>query len=351
MIRYFLGIETSCDETGIGIFDAEQKLMLSNALFSQVKLHEEFGGVMPEISSRSHLEKIGIVLQQALDEANITLSDIGGIGVTNRPGLFGSLLVGICFAKGLSYSNNIPIMGINHNQGHIVAALLNQENQLRNDQNYPFLCLSVSGGHTSIFLVNSPTNFELLGETLDDAAGEAFDKVAKLLNLGYPGGPIIEKLAKTVENKDFFKYPRNKDRSSLNFSFSGIKTAVLYDLVKKGIYSKDFILQTQNLTPQIQGEVASSFQWAVTEILLNKINIAIKKFPNIKSIVLVGGVACNKFITEKLNLFCLQSGITFQSPPIKFCTDNGAMIALSTYFEYLSGKNFQSLEELDLIKI
>lgn len=346
--RYILGIETSCDETAVGIFDSLEKKILANILFSQINLHIPFGGVMPEISSRSHLEKIGLILTQALEMSKIQLADIGAIGVTTHPGLFGSLLVGVCFAKGIAYSNKIPIWGINHNHGHIVSSLLSKENFLREDVSYPFLCLSVSGGHTSMFLVKTPTIFELLGETLDDAAGEAFDKVAKMLNLSYPGGPIIEKLSASVENKDFFNYPRNKNIKDLNFSFSGLKTAVLYDLTKKGVYDKKLIFKPENLTPEIQAQVASSFQCAVTETLEKKIKIAVKLFPKIQNVVLVGGVSCNKFVVQRLSTTCKKLNKNFFSPPLSFCTDNGAMIALATYFEIINNKKPTPFSELDI---
>jgi len=346
-MRYYLGIESSCDETAVGIFDAKTNKILSNALFSQISLHKKFGGVMPEIASRSHLEKIGPIYQMALAEAGITIDQVSFIGVTTHPGLHGSLLVGVCFAKAIALAKNIPILSINHNHGHIVSALLNNDRTLRRDVEYPFLCLSVSGGHTSFYLVYSPTDFKLIGDTTDDAAGEAYDKVGKLLDLPYPGGPIIEKLAAIVNNQDFLKYPRCKNKNSLDFSFSGIKTAVLYSLVKLGMYDKNFQLISENVTEELRQQVASSFQVAVADIFEQKVTLAMKLYPEVKSLFLVGGVSCNKYIVSRLTAAAQKFNKPFFCPPREFCTDNGAMIAMATYFQAQAGVR-HSFEEIEL---
>src|SRR5436190_11210845 len=223
-----LGIETSCDETAAAVYHSTDGL-LSNALFSQIELHKNFGGVVPELASRSQLEKIAPIVEEALARADLTLDDIDTIAVTNMPGLPGSLLVGVCFAKALAYAKNKKLIGVNHLEGHIFSACI--ENVIPFDH----LCLTASGGHTSLYLVKNYGDYQLLGETQDDAAGEAFDKIAKLMNLSYPGGPIIEKLAQNVNFTDFYHYPRGKPHT-LQFSFSGLKTAILYDLIKKNAY-------------------------------------------------------------------------------------------------------------------
>lgn len=333
-----LGIETSCDETAAAIFCTERQKILSSRLFSQIDLHQVFGGVMPEIASRSHVEKIDLIVKNALDEAGIGLDDLDLIAVTNNPGLVGSLLIGICFAKGLAWARNKKIVGINHNQGHILSALLDDNGAVIEDFPFPHLSISLSGGHTSIFLVKDKNNYELVGQTIDDAAGEAMDKISKLLDLGYPGGPAIEKLAESVGFKDFFAYPRGKDRETLNFTFSGLKTAVLYHLVKLGVYDLKTGLCHEKATQEIKQQVASSLLVCIKDIILHKAGLALKKFPEIKAISMVGGVACNKFLTRELGIFCKTKQIKFFSPPRRFCTDNGAMIALAGAQKLESGQ-------------
>ena len=226
-----LAIESSCDDTGAAVYVTENKdnKMLSSVLYSQIKNHKKFGGVVPEIASRSHLEKIRSIVESALNNAQISLDNIDIIAVTHKPGLPGSLLVGLSFAKALAWSKGKKLIGVNHLEGHIFSACI------ENNIPFPFLCITASGGHTALYIVHDYGKFELLGQTLDDAAGEAFDKVSKLIGLEYPGGPIIEQLAKEVNFQDYFDYPRAMPHS-YNFSFSGLKTAVLYDLIKKGAY-------------------------------------------------------------------------------------------------------------------
>lgn len=323
-----LGIETSCDETAAAVFCTNTEQILSSYLFSQIDLHQEFGGVLPEVASRSHVEKIDMIVKIALDDAKITLDAIDLIAVTSHPGLVGSLLVGLCFAKGAAFAKHKKIVGINHNHGHILSAMLEQNGQMIKDFPFPHLSISLSGGHTSIFNVSDKNNYVLIGQTIDDAAGEAMDKISKLMGLGYPGGPIIEKLAEQENFTDFYKYPRGKDKTSLNFSFSGLKTAVLYHLVELGAFDLQKNTVTEKMTSEIKSRVASSLLVCIKDIVLTKADLAMNKFPEIKAVTMVGGVACNKFITCELKKFCTAKNKAFFSPPKKFCTDNAAMIAL-----------------------
>ncbi len=313
-----LGIETSCDETGAAVYH-EKEGLLSNTLFSQIDLHKQFGGVVPEVASRSQLEKINPIIQAALDLAHVTLDDINVVAVTNKPGLHGSLLVGLCFAKAVAWARNIKLIGVNHLEGHAFSAFL------EHDIPFPHLCITASGGHTSLYLVHGLGTYTVLGQTVDDAAGEAFDKVAKLLNLPYPGGPEIEKRAALVGFEDFFAYPRHNPRT-LDFSFSGLKTAVLYDLVKQGAYDmKNKTLLTDN--DELKNRVASSLLVSITDTFKHKLALALKEHPEVKALTFVGGVACNKYIREQLRQFGEQHGLPLYIPSPQFCTDNGAMVA------------------------
>jgi len=314
-----LAIETSCDETSAAVYQAN-KGILSNAIFSQIDLHQKYGGVMPEIASRSHLEKINIIVQKALDDANVTLDNIDIIAVVNRPGLAGSLLVGLCFAKTLAACKNKKLIGIDHLEAHIFSPFI--ENKVP----FPYLCLTASGGHTALYLVEDFGKYKTIGYTLDDAAGEAFDKVAKLIDLPYPGGPRIEELAQSVNFKDYFNYPRSKIKT-LNFSFSGLKTAVLYDLAKRGAYDlkrKLFLKPNDNT---FKAKVASSLLNAISDTFIKKLKDAHKKYPEVKGIAFAGGVACNKFIRSKIGLFCKNHNLQFFFPSPQYCTDNAAMVA------------------------
>ncbi|MDR3551092.1 MAG: tRNA (adenosine(37)-N6)-threonylcarbamoyltransferase complex transferase subunit TsaD [Candidatus Babeliales bacterium] len=340
MALRILGIESSCDETGAAVYQ-EGVGMISNALFSQIELHRKYGGVMPEVASRSQLEKMNPIVQEALDQANMKLSDIDVIAVTNKPGLPGSLLVGVCFAKALALVANKPIIGVNHLEGHAFSACI------ENDIPFPFLCITASGGHTSLYLMHDYGNYTILGQTLDDAAGEAFDKVAKLMNLPYPGGPVIEKLASQVDFQDFFSYPRNHN-ASIDFSFSGLKTAVLYDLVKKDAYdmkTKTF-LKPDDLA--LQQQVSSSLLVCISDIFKQKLVKALKAHPEVKAISFVGGVACNKYIRNDLKNFSAKHGLPFFVPSPQYCTDNAGMIAFVGY--YKAKKNEFSDLSLDILK-
>ena len=328
-----LGIETSCDETAAAVYDSKNRRLLSNKLFSQVKLHEIYGGVVPEIASRSHLEKIDIIVQQALQEAKKTLDDIDIIAVTNTPGLVGSLLIGVCFAKALAYAKNKKLVAVNHLEGHIFSSFL-QEDFSVNDVPFPHLCLLASGGNSAFYLVNDFGKQEIIGQTLDDAAGEAFDKIAKIIGFGYPGGARIEKAAAQVGFKDFYKYPRLKNiNKDLNVSFSGLKTAVLYDLVKRGAYDLQTGPVWEKITPELQNQVASSLLVCVGDIFEAKLKLALKLYPQVKAFTFVGGVACNNYLKNRLREVCEKYNKVFVSPHCKFCGDNAAMIAFRAAYK------------------
>jgi len=314
-----LGIETSCDETAAAVYHSEHGL-LSSSLYSQIELHKNFGGVVPELASRSQLEKINGVVLEALERAHVSLDDVTTIAVTNRPGLPGSLLVGICFAKALAWAKNKKIIGINHLEGHAFSTGIEHNIQ------FPYLCLTASGGHTSLYLIQDFGQYTVLGQTQDDAAGEAFDKIAKLMHLPYPGGPVIEKMAREVNFQDFYHYPRSKHKT-LDFSFSGLKTAVLYDLVQRNAYdlkNKRF-LKTDDI--QFQKEVASSLLVCIADIFEQKLELALNAYPYVKAITFVGGVACNNYITDRLRTFSTKHNVPFFHPSRIHCTDNAAMIA------------------------
>jgi len=327
--RLILAIETSCDETAAAVY-SPLKGILSNELFSQVKIHEKYGGVVPEMASRSHIEKINLIVQQALTKANVSLDDISAIAVTNKPGLPGSLLVGVCFAKALALAKNIPIMGINHLEGHAFSSFLDGQPP------FPHLCITASGGHTSLYVIYSFGDYQVIGQTLDDAAGEAFDKIAKVLGLEYPGGPLIEKLAQQVNFEDFYSYPRGAT-SGLDFSFSGLKTAIIYDLARRELYDLKTRKLSDAMTAQEQARVASSLLVCMRDIFIKKISLARQQYPNIKALSFVGGVACNKFLKKALNEYCQQNKLSFFSPAPQFCTDNAAMIALVGNYKFQQG--------------
>jgi putative glycoprotease GCP len=343
--RITLGIETSCDETGAAIYH-ETKGILSNALYSQIELHKLFGGVMPEVASRTQLEKINPIITAALNDAAITIDDVDVIAVTSKPGLPGSLLVGVCFAKALAWTTNKKLIGINHLEGHAFSSFLQY------DVPFPHICITASGGHTSIYLITGFGEYTVLGQTVDDAAGEAFDKIAKLLNLPYPGGPEIEKRASLAQFKDYFSYPRHNPLT-LDFSFSGLKTAVLYDLVKRKYYDLgQKKLLTDSLSPaeieKLQNQVASSLLVCISDIFTHKIETALTQHPEVKAVTFVGGVACNKFIRSELQKTCDARQLPLYIPSPKYCTDNGAMIALVGNYKAAQGK--YSSWDLDILE-
>lgn len=313
-----LGIETSCDETGIAIYDTNQGL-LAHTLYSQVALHAQFGGVVPELASRDHTRKLIPLLNQALLEAGLTLAEIDGIAYTKGPGLVGALLVGAMFGRTLAFSLDIPCVGIHHLEGHLLAAFL-EETTLQ----FPFLALLVSGGHTELVDVNALGSYTILGETLDDAVGEAFDKTAKLLGLPYPGGAALAALA-TLGNKTRFHFKRPMtDRPGLDFSFSGLKTAAL-NTVKEHL-----------LDEQTKADIACAFQEAIIDTLVIKCERALKETKH-KTLVIAGGVGANQLLREKLTALCQKWGGKCYFPSPVFCTDNGAMIAYAGAKRLLAG--------------
>ena len=331
-----LGIESSCDETGAAVYDT-QKGLLSNELYSQVDLHAWHGGVIPELASRLHMEKIGIIVQSALDKAGVTLEQIDTIAVTSKPGLPGALMIGVSYAKGLAFAENKKLIGINHLEGHVFSACID------NTIPFPFLCLTVSGGHTSLYFVEDFGQYSLVGHTIDDAAGEAFDKIAKMMNLPYPGGPVIEKLAEQVNFEDFFIYTRGS-MSGPNFSFSGLKTSILYDLVKRGAYDLEAKKFLKDDDLYFKQQVASSLLVCMGDIFEKKLAEAIKLHPQIKAISFVGGVACNKYLRRTLQAFAQKRGIQLFYPTPKLCTDNAGMIAFVGSYKAAQGK----FDDLDL---
>ncbi|MDB6096063.1 MAG: tRNA threonylcarbamoyl adenosine modification protein TsaD [Francisellaceae bacterium] len=307
---YVLGIETSCDETGLALYSKEKGL-IGHVLNSQVALHAQYGGVVPELASRDHIQKIIPLLNSLLAKTNSSLSDISAIAYTAGPGLMGALLVGACFAKGLSFALNVPAIGVHHLEGHFLAPFLESKSL-----SFPFLALLVSGGHTLLVKVNDLGDYTLLGESLDDAAGEAFDKMAKLLGLAYPGGPLLAKLAEQGDDKRF-KFPRPLTQTkNLNFSFSGLKTHTLLTFKKT----------TQS--EQDKRDVACAFQEAVVDVLSIKCRWALEA-TGLKTLVVAGGVGANLKLREKLKQLAMELNMDLHFPRIEFCTDNGAMIALA----------------------
>jgi tRNA N6-adenosine threonylcarbamoyltransferase len=321
-----LGIETSCDETSAALVkDGEE--VVSSIILSQDELHRQFGGVVPDIASRAHLESIIGIIDNAMSDAKISFKEIDAIGVVNTPGLIGALLIGVTTAKTLSMILDVPLIAVNHLHAHIYA------NNLEHDTiRYPAIGLVVSGGHTTIFLSESATKHVPLGSTIDDAAGEAFDKVSKILGLGYPGGPVIDKLAKQGNHRAVL-FPRSYlDKDSLDFSFSGLKTAVLY-------YHKGQDVKTgksKSLSEQEIANIAASFQEAVVDVLVDKTILA-AKMHNVYGILMGGGVAANSRLRQRLKEKSRESGIPLYYPSFKLCTDNAAMVAGLAYKKYLEG--------------
>jgi N6-L-threonylcarbamoyladenine synthase len=317
-----LGIDTSCDDTSAGVV-VDGRQVLSNVVHSQVKLHQPHGGVVPELASREHLKNITPVVSESLRKANIRMRDLDGIAVTVGPGLVGALLVGLYYAKGLSYVHNIPLVGINHLEGHILSIFLEEESP-----GFPFVALTVSGGHTSLYHVEGYGKYTQMGQTLDDAAGEAFDKVAKILGLGYPGGPVIENSARDG-SKNRINFPRAYLSSdSFDFSFSGLKTAV-------ALYIKKWRENQKEAEGVALADIAASFQEAVVDVLVRKVMGARKKV-GVTSVVVAGGVACNDRLRTSLNEAGSSRDIQVYYPRPEYCTDNGAMIAAAGYNRLLN---------------
>ncbi len=317
---YILGIETSCDDTCASVVK-DGTSILSNVISSQDEIHRKYGGIVPEIASRRHIEVIDIVIKEALEKANISIERIDGISVTNRPGLIGSLLIGVGAAKALCYLKKIPIIGINHLEAHIYANIINNPGIKGG-----FVGLIVSGGHSSLYHIESGWHIKEIGHTVDDAAGEAFDKIARYLGLGYPGGPIIDRLSKKGRD-DWIDFPRPMiDSGDLNFSFSGLKTSLIYRTKKdKNIMSKDNI-----------ADLAASFQKAIVDVLVRKSFDAASGYGCGKLLV-SGGVAANSLLREEFKAGGRKKKIKVYIPPLGLCLDNAAMVAALGYYKYLKG--------------
>lgn len=316
-----LAIETSCDETSCAVVK-DGREVLSNIISSQIEIHKRFGGVVPEIASRKHIEAINNILQESLDKARVTFSDIDLISVTQGPGLVGALLVGLSTAKALAYGLDIPIIGVNHIEGHVCANFIEHK-----ELEPPFTCLIVSGGHTYLIQANGYTDYELVGRTRDDAAGEAFDKVARAIGLSYPGGPQIDKLA-MIGNKDAVHFPRVIiDEHTYDFSFSGLKTSVLNHLNQCSQKGEEIIKE----------DIAASFQQAVLDVLVDKSFRLVKERKSDK-LVIAGGVAANEGLRNMIEQRGKKEGIEIFYPSKILCTDNAAMIGAAGYFNYISGR-------------
>lgn len=315
-----LGIESSCDDTSAAVLVGNQ--IKSNIIASQ-KVHESYGGVVPELASRAHQQHIVPVINEALKQANLTLNQVDGIAFTQGPGLLGSLLVGTSFAKSLSLATNVPLIAVNHMEGHVLAHFI-QENDEQAVPAFPFLCLTVSGGHTQLVKISSPLHMEVVGATIDDAAGEAFDKAAKMLGLPYPGGPLVDKHAKSG-NPHAFEFPiPNMDE--LNFSFSGLKTSFLYFLKKQVKLNEDFVKENLN-------DLCASMQHTIVTAVLNKLTEAAKKL-NINEIAIAGGVSANSYLREELKKLATENNWNLFIPKFEYCTDNAAMIAIAGKFKF-----------------
>jgi len=335
---HILSIESSCDDTGAAVL--KNNMVLSNVIAGQ-KIHAEYGGVVPELASRAHQQNIVPVVDQALKKAGVDKDQIDAVAFTQGPGLMGSLLVGTSFAKSLSLALNIPLIAVNHMQAHVLAHFIKEETQ--NQPPFPFLCLTISGGHTQILKVSAYDQFEILGETIDDAVGEAFDKTAKLLGLPYPGGPLIDKNAK-LGNPKAYTFSEPKTPNQLDFSFSGFKTAILYFLQKEQKKNPDFIKNNMN-------DICASVQHSIVHILMNKMKKAVE-LSGINHVAIAGGVSANSEIRTTLKNMERDLGWTTYIPKFEYTTDNAAMIGIVGYFKYLNkdfGKeNIVAASRLDI---
>ena len=320
-----LGIESSCDDTSAAVLRGG--VMLSNVIASQA-VHVKYGGVIPELASRAHQQNIVPVIDTALKEAGITADEIDAIAFTRGPGLLGSLLVGVSFAKGLSLAKNIPLVEVNHLQGHILSHFIDLPDQQLPHPSFPFLCLLVSGGHTQLVKVSSPLEFEIVGTTIDDAAGEAFDKCAKVMGLPYPGGPVIDRLAHEG-NPDRFRFAK-PSVDNFDYSFSGLKTSFLYFL-------RDQMQENDQFIEQNKADLCASLQKTIIDILLKKL-IKASKSLGIKEIAIAGGVSANSGLREAIEAEGKRRGWNTYLPPLKFTTDNAAMIAVAGHYHYLNGE-------------
>lgn len=323
-----LGIETSCDETGIALYDSEQGL-LAHRIYTQIAVHAEYGGVVPELASRDHIRKSLPLIKEVLKDANLNLSDLDGVAYTSGPGLVGALLVGACMGRSLAWALDVPAVGVHHMEGHLLAPMLEEDKP-----DFPFVALLVSGGHTQLVKVDGVGQYQVLGESLDDAAGEAFDKAAKMMGLPYPGGPALSKLAEQGdENRFVFPRPMT-DRPGLDFSFSGLKTKVRTTILELAV---DGVLAEQD-----KADIAACFQAAVVDTLVLKCKRALKQ-TDINRIVIAGGVGANQRLRSQLKATVEKLGGRAYYPRSEFCTDNGAMIAYAGLQRLQAGQN-ESLE-------
>lgn len=327
-----LAIESSCDETSASII--KDGKVLNNIVATQ-SVHEKYGGVVPELASRAHQENLVPVVQEAIFSSGISKEELSAIAFTRGPGLMGSLLVGVSFAKALAYARGIPLIEVNHMQAHILAHFIDEPKP-----KFPFICLTVSGGHTQLVLVKDHLEMTVIGETQDDAVGEAFDKTAKLLGLPYPGGPLIDRYAKQGNPKAFV-FPITR-MPGLNYSFSGIKTAVLYFL-------RDQLKVNPNFIDENLADLCASIQYSLIEMLLIKLTAAVKEY-GVKEIAIAGGVSANSGLRETLSALALKKGWNLYIPKFEYCTDNAAMIAIAAHYKYLKGE-FSSLDVTPLAKM
>jgi len=315
-----LGIETSCDETAAAILSGET--VVANVISSQLA-HAKYGGVIPELASRLHQQHIVRVVEAALTQAQVTSAQLNAVAVTQGPGLLGALLVGTCFAKSYAWGLDIPLIGVNHMEAHVLANFLQQPHP-----RFPFLCLTVSGGHTQIVRINDYLDMELMGQTIDDAAGEAFDKAAKLMELPYPGGPHIDRLAQTGDG-DRFDFP-TPEVAPFDFSFSGLKTALFYLL-------KAQMAEDQNFIQNNLADICASYQKKIVSILLSKLSLAAQEM-NIQHLAIAGGVSANTELRARFQALCVEQGWQAYIPEFEYCTDNAAMIGIAGHYKYLAGQ-------------
>lgn len=330
MRNIILGIESSCDDTSAAVI--ADGYLLSNVIASQ-KVHEAYGGVVPELASRAHQQNIVPVVNEALRQAGVTKEELSAIAFTRGPGLMGSLLVGVSFAKGLAMSLGIPLIDVNHLTGHVIAHFIKEEGEDNKHPQYPFLCLLVSGGNSQIILVKAYNNMQILGQTIDDAAGEAIDKCSKVMGLGYPGGPIIDRLARQGDPKKFtFSKPHIK---GLDYSFSGLKTSFLYSL-------RDWLAEDPEFIENNKNDLAASLENTVVEILMDKLRKAAKEY-NIKEVAVAGGVSANTGLRNAFLDHAKRYGWNVYIPKFGYTTDNAAMIAMTGYLKYLD-KDFCSVD-------
>ena len=327
-----LAIESSCDETSAAVI-ADGKVL--NNIVATQSVHEKYGGVVPELASRAHQENLIPVVQEAILTSGISKDQLSAIAFTRGPGLMGSLLVGVSFAKAFAFALNIPLIEVNHMNAHILAHFIDDPKP-----SFPFICLTVSGGHTQLVLVKSHLEMEVIGETQDDAVGEAFDKTAKLLGLPYPGGPLIDKYAKEG-NPKAFNFPITR-MPELNYSFSGIKTAVLYFL-------RDQLKENPKFIEENLADLCASIQYSLVEMLLIKLKVAVKQY-GVKEIAIAGGVSANSGLRETLTQLAVQKGWNLYIPKFEYCTDNAAMIAMAAHYKYLKGE-FSSMDVTPLAKM